>query len=127
MILKEPLIKLLPLIDAMNIDLKGFTQGFYDMVGGDLETVKQAIVLSSKACHVEVTTLVIPDENDSESEMEALFGWLASVDPNIPLHISRFYPRYKMSDKAPTPVKTITAFAISRRSIFAMCIRVTAD
>ena len=104
---KEPLLKLLPFIDAMNIDLKGFTQRFYDMIGGDLETVKQTIALASKHCHVEVTTLVIPDENDSEEEMDAQSAWLASIDPEIPLHISRFFPRYKMMDKVPTPVETI--------------------
>ncbi len=57
---EAPLRALLPLIDAMNIDLKGFTQDFYTFVGGDLETVKTAIRLSAAQCHVEVTTLVIP-------------------------------------------------------------------
>jgi len=102
-----PLLKLLPYIDAMNIDLKGFTQRFYDMVGGDLETVKRTIALAAKRCHVEVTALIIPGENDGEDEMNALSSWLASVDPEIPLHITRFFPRYKMLDKAPTPVETI--------------------
>ncbi|HPE16620.1 MAG TPA: radical SAM protein, partial [Oscillospiraceae bacterium] len=61
---REPLLALLPDIDAMNIDLKGFTQRFYDLVGGDLETVREAIALSASRCHVEVTTLIIPGEND---------------------------------------------------------------
>lgn len=104
---KEPLLELLPYIDAMNIDLKGFTQEFYDMIKGDLQTVKETIVLAAKSCHVEVTTLIIPDENDSEQEMEAISIWLASVNPEIPLHISRFFPKYKMQEKAPTPVDTI--------------------
>lgn len=106
-ICKEPLLKLLPYLDAMNIDLKGFTQQYYDMVGGDLETVKETISLAAKHCHVEVTTLVIPGENDRTEEMEALASWLASVDPNIPLHISRFFPQYKMLDRPPTSVETI--------------------
>ena len=101
----EPLNNLLPLIDAMNIDLKGFTDGFYRKLGGKLETVKEAIALSHKHCHVEVTTLVIPGEN--ENEIEELARWLASIDPDIPLHLTRFFPRYRYSDRAPTPRDTI--------------------
>lgn len=104
---QESLLELLPLIDAMNIDLKGFTQAFYNKVGGDLETVKNTITLASAQCHVEVTTLIIPDLNDSEGEMDALARWLSSVSPEIPLHISRFFPRHKMNDKNPTPVEKI--------------------
>lgn len=107
MICREPLLDLLPLIDAMNIDLKGFTQAFYDFVGGDLETVKQTIDLSSRRCHVEVTTLVVPGRNDSEEEMDAEGAWLASLNPDIPLHISRFFPRHKLAHSVPTPVETV--------------------
>lgn len=107
MICRQPLLALLPRIDAMNIDLKGFTRKFYDMVCGDLETVKQTIALAAERCHVEVTSLIIPGENDGEDEMDALSSWLASVDPGIPLHISRFFPRYHMNDSAPTPAETI--------------------
>jgi pyruvate formate lyase activating enzyme len=106
-ICREPLLELLPYINAMNIDLKGFTQRFYKMISGDLEIVKETIALAAKSCHTEVTTLIIPDENDSEHEMEALSAWLASISPEIPLHISRFFPQYKMQGKAPTPVETI--------------------
>lgn len=107
MICREPLEALLPDIDAMNIDLKGFTEQFYQRIGGDLETVKQTIRLAAAACHVEVTTLVIPGENDSEAEISGLSRWLASVDPEIPLHLSRFFPRYHMQNRAPTPVETV--------------------
>lgn len=107
MICREPLLQLLPLVDAMNVDLKGFTQKFYDSVRGDLETVKQTIELSSKQCHVEVTTLVIPGLNDNPEEMEAEAEWLASVNPEIPLHLSRFFPRHKMRDLQATPIETI--------------------
>jgi len=106
-ICREPLKELLPFIDAMNIDLKGFTSEFYKKLGGDLETVKETISLAAKSCHVEVTTLIIPSENDSDSEMEDISLWLASVDANIPLHLSRFFPRFKMKDKIPTPVETV--------------------
>jgi pyruvate formate lyase activating enzyme len=111
MICEEPLRELLPLIDAMNIDLKGFTQRYYDWLKGDLETVKRAIALSSANCHVEVTTLIVPGENDAESEMDAEAEWLASLDPAIPLHISRFFPCYKAIDKKPTPVETVYRLA----------------
>lgn len=107
MICEEPLSALLPLVDAMNIDLKAFNQSYYDWLGGDLETVKRAIERSAKQCHVEVTTLIVPGENDSEEEMEASAAWLASLDPEIPLHISRFFPRYKVQDRGPTPVEAI--------------------
>jgi pyruvate formate lyase activating enzyme len=107
----EPLAKLLPHIDAMNIDLEAFSERFYRSIGGDLETVKNTIALSVQHCHVEVTTLVIPGENDSEEEMHALSAWLASVNPEIPLHIIRFFPRHKMRDKSPTPVETVYRLA----------------
>jgi pyruvate formate lyase activating enzyme len=106
-ICEEALSKLLPYIDAMNIDLKGFSETFYRKLDGDLETVKRTIAMASAQCHVEVTTLIIPGENDSEAEMEQLSSWLSSLDANIPLHISRFFPQYKWSHLSPTPLDTI--------------------
>ncbi len=100
---EKPLEELLPLIDAFNIDLKSFSPAFYKEIGGDLEVVKDSIRLAASQSHVEVTTLIIGGENDSQEEMRALSKWLASVDPEIPLHISRFFPAYKMSDRSPTP------------------------
>lgn len=117
-ICKEPLEELLPLIDAFNIDLKGFTEEFYHELRGDLATVKQSIELAAASCHVEVTTLVIPGKNDSEAEMEALSGWLAGINPDIPLHISRFFPRFKMQDREATSVKTVYYLAeVARRNL----------
>ena len=107
MICGEPLRELLPFLSAMNIDLKGFTQEYYDWLCGDLETVRNTIAISARACHVEVTTLVVPGRNDSQEEMDAEAAWLASVDPEIPLHVSRFFPRYHVQDVGPTPVETI--------------------
>ncbi|RCX20176.1 pyruvate formate lyase activating enzyme [Anaerobacterium chartisolvens] len=106
-ICEEPLKELLPLIDAFNIDLKGFTEAYYHKLGGDLATVKRAIELASEKCHVEVTTLIVPDENDSDEEMEKLSGWLAGINKEIPLHVSRFFPRWHMQDREATPVKRV--------------------
>jgi len=102
---RAPLEGLLPFIDAMNIDLKGFSDRFYGKLGGKLGPVKETIIDAHKRCHVEVTTLVIPGEN--EDDVEGLAKWLSSIDLCIPLHLSRFFPRYKYSDRDPTPRETI--------------------
>ena len=99
--------KILPLIDAMNIDLKGFSQEIYSKLGGDFETVRKTIETSAQACHVEVTSLIVPTMNDSADDMDREAAWIASISKNIPLHISRFFPRYKVTDIAPTPVRKI--------------------
>ncbi len=115
-ICEKPLMQILPFIDAMNIDLKGFTQAFYDKLSGDLKTVKKTISLSAQACHVEVTTLLIPGENDSEEEIESLCRWLAGISSEIPLHLSRFFPRYRYNTKHPTPVNRVyERAALARR------------
>ena len=110
-ICEQPFSELLPLLDALNIDLKAFTQRFYDAVGGDLETVKRSIAMAARVCHVEVTTLVIPGENDSDSEMDELAAYIASIDRSIPLHLSRFFPRWRMADRQPTPPSTLYRLA----------------
>ena len=108
---EAPWRALLPLIDAVNIDLKGFTDRWYRKLGGDLDTVKRSIALAAEQCHVEVTTLLIPGENDSAEEVRELARWLAGVDPDIPLHLSRFFPRYRMTDRPPTPVERVYQLA----------------
>lgn len=107
----EPLKALLPFIDAMNIDLKTFSEEFYRRLGANLEDIKRTITLSAAACHVELTTLIIPGENDSEDEMRRISEWIAGIRPDIPLHISRFFPRYKMLDRAPTNVALVYRLA----------------
>ena len=100
--------ELAPLIDAANIDLKGPSQDYYDWVGGDFKTVCRTIaILRGSGCHVEVTTLVVPERNDGEADMDALAAIVASVSPDIPLHVTRFFPRWKMSEAFPTPISTI--------------------
>ncbi|MCL1834869.1 MAG: AmmeMemoRadiSam system radical SAM enzyme [Oscillospiraceae bacterium] len=104
---REPLEAILPLIDAVNIDLKGFTSRFYAGLGDGraLETVKGSIELCANRCHVEVTTLVIPGEN--EDDVGELSRWLSSVDPSIPLHLTRFFPRYRYADKQATQAERL--------------------
>ena len=104
---EKPWRELLPLIDAANIDLKGFNESWYRSLSGDLATVKRNIAIAAEHCHVEVTTLIIPDSNDSPAEMQAEAKWLAAINPDIPLHISRFFPRHHMTNHPPTPVDTI--------------------
>ena len=113
---EAPWRDLLPLIDAANIDLKGFTAGWYRRLGGDLDTVKRSIALAAERCHVEVTTLLVPGENDSVKEVRALARWLASVSPEIPLHLSRFFPRYELRDRPPTPVEEVYRLAEEARA-----------
>ena len=105
---EEPLTQLLPYIDAMNIDLKAFNDAFYSgLIKGGLKEVKETIRRSAESCHVEVTTLVIPGWNDDPKEMEEEAGWLASLSPDIPLHLSRYFPQYQMTDRPPTPLNTL--------------------
>lgn len=99
--------EVLPFIDAMNIDLKGFEESWYRKLGGDLETVKRFISRAAKSCHVELTTLIVPGENDGEEEMEREAQWIASIDPEIVLHVTRFFPRYHMMDREPTEVRNV--------------------
>ena len=109
---QKVLNEILPYIDAMNIDLKAFTTRFYkDFIGGDFQMVKDFITGAVQSCHVELTTLIIPGENDSEEEMRQLSAWVVDLEnqvgKKIPLHITRFFPAFKLTDKEPTPVNTI--------------------
>ncbi len=100
--------ELLPHVDALNIDLKGFSDEFYRYVKGEFDTVKEFIKAAVEhECHVELTTLVIPTKNDDPEEMEREVEWITSISPEIPLHLSRFFPRYKVDDLPPTPAETI--------------------
>ncbi len=100
--------ELLPHVDALNIDLKGFSNEFYRYVKGEFDTVKEFIKAAVEhKCHVELTTLVIPTKNDDPEEIGREVEWIASISPEIPLHLSQFFPRYKVDDLPPTPAETI--------------------
>lgn len=105
-----------PYSDAMNIDLKGFTEHYYnDVLGGSFDMVKDFIKEAVKICHVELTALILPRENDTEEEINALSGWVAGLSDvyggrtgsDIPLHITRFFPRFNMTDRPATDVSLI--------------------
>lgn len=91
-------------VDAMNIDLKAFSHDAYRRLGGDLDITLRWIERSYKKCHLEITSLIVPKINDSLEEMEREAKWIASLDPDIPLHITRFFPRYKYTKEDPTDI-----------------------
>ena len=98
---EEPLKQLLRFVDAMNIDLKSFSEDFYRQeCSGNLEDILRTIEIASQKCHVELTTLLITDHNDTEQEVRKIGAFIASVDKNIPLHLSRYYPTYKFKEEA---------------------------
>ena len=100
----DPLIKLLPYVDAMNIDLKAFNDKYYNGIcGGKLDPVLDTIKVAYKQCHMEITTLLVNNENDSADEVEEIAVFLGNIDRNIPLHLSRYFPNYKM-ENPPTKV-----------------------
>ena len=114
---EEPLKLLLQSIHAMNIDLKGWNDEFYlKEIGGKKEVVMRTIEMAHEAgVHVEVTTLVIPGKNDDLEELEEEFKWLASIDPNIPLHLSRYFPHYKYTVPPTPPGKLIQIYELAKK------------
>ncbi len=101
----EPLKELRPYIDGANIDLKGFNaQGYPETIGGDIERVKSNIRELHGKIHIEVTTLVVTGLSDRKEELIRLFHWLASISPDIPLHLNRYYPCYRYHEP-PTDIK----------------------
>lgn len=104
---QKPLIDLLPLIDAMNIDLKSFDDQFYRSIcKGRLQPVLDTIAMASKHTHVEVTSLIIDGENSSLDNIDKLSAKISEIDKTIPLHISRYFPNRRMN-LPPTKVETL--------------------
>ena len=107
---EEPLRELLPYVDAMNIDLKTFAEKTYAKLGGSLRAAQRTIQMAAEAgVHVEVTTLVVPGISDDINEFCAEVDWLAGVSREIPLHLSRYFPRYKYNEAA-TPLEKLHEF-----------------
>ncbi len=96
---KEPLIQLLPYINAMNIDLKSMNPKFYkEVCRGELADVQRTIETAHLKTHIELTFLAIPQKNDTEEEMHSMAKWISNIDENIPLHIIPFRPMYKWNN-----------------------------
>jgi pyruvate formate lyase activating enzyme len=98
-------------MDAANVDLKAFSERFYrNVCGGDLQTVLDTLVYlrHETAVWFEITTLLIPGENDDEQELDAMTRWIAEkLGPDVPLHFTAFHPDYKMLDRPATPPETL--------------------
>jgi len=118
MINEEPFMEILPLIDAMNIDLKSMNSDIYKrVVKGDLNTVLNTIRIAKKHAHIEVTDLLIPDLNDSTNDIKMLVDFIKEIGKDIPLHFSRYFPHYKWS-APPTPAETmIKAYNIAKEEL----------
>jgi pyruvate formate lyase activating enzyme len=115
----ELLKELIPVLDAINVDLKSFNNDFYERyTGGKLEPVLNNIKkLHDNGVWVEITTLVIPGLNDSSQELRDIAGFIAGINSKIPWHISRFFPMHEMPDREPTPIETlIDAYEIGREA-----------
>jgi pyruvate formate lyase activating enzyme len=116
---EEPLRELLPLIDAMNIDVKSYSDDFYrTLCKGKAAPVRRTVEIAyASGCLIELTNLVIPGYNDAEDELQALVDWVAGIDPAIPLHFSRYHPAYKL-DAPPTPAATLErAYRIAKEKL----------
>lgn len=117
---KDALGELAPLLDGANVDLKGFSETFYrEITGGTLEPVLEALkTLKSNNVWLEITNLVIPTKNDSDTMLTDLCRWVSEeLGSETPVHFSRFYPQYKLQNLPPTPVETLRRAAnIARAS-----------
>jgi pyruvate formate lyase activating enzyme len=116
----EPLKELLPYIDAMNIDIKSIRPEFYrKLCKAKLEPVLATCQAANETAHIEITNLVIPGENDTESHFEELAKWIAeNLGQDTPLHFSAYYPTYKL-DNPPTPLETLLkAYGIARKHLW---------
>jgi len=103
----DPLAELLPCVDAMNIDLKGMSEDFYhNICSGKLQPVLDTIKAAYQECHIEITNLLIPGENDTPEMIANLIDFLAGISTDIPLHFSRYFPQYKRHNQ-PTPTKSL--------------------
>ena len=108
----EPRVEFFRHMDAANVDLKAFTERFYSKIcAGHLQTVLDTLVYLKQETDVwfELTTLVIPGENDSEEEIDEMTCWVVEkLGPDVPMHFSAFHPDWKMLDHPSTPPKTLT-------------------
>ena len=115
----KPLEEMLPFIGAMNIDLKSIDDGFYrKYCKGAIEPVLHTIKRSVKACHVELTNLVIPGLNDSEENFSRLVDWIYdNAGADVPLHFSRYFPCYKLDQPLTSKETLEKAYEIAKKKL----------
>jgi len=109
MINNEPLVELLKYTSALNIDFKGFSDEVYIKLNGNINVVKNTIIKSYKSCYIELTSLIIPGVNDDKHGFEDFVKWISSLSKDIVLHLTRYYPKYKLNIEA-TPIELLKEF-----------------
>jgi len=116
---EQPLRDLLPLVDAMNVDIKAMSEDFYRKLCSGAAWVPRRTVEMAFAAgvHVEITNLLIPGYNDSEDELRALFDWAASISPKLPVHLSAYRPAYKLDAPATPPSTLRKAYELAKEKL----------
>ena len=123
---KEPLKGLLPYLDAANIDIKAMEDSFYRRYCGAtlVPVLENILAMKDAGVHVEITNLLVTGLNDSEEQVRKLCGWMVDNGlQDVPLHFSRFFPRYRMKDSGPTPKSTLfmareTAISLGIKTVY---------
>ncbi|AEI15068.1 Radical SAM domain protein [Flexistipes sinusarabici DSM 4947] len=115
---REPLEKLAEFTDAVNVDMKGFSDDFYKWVNGSFSLAKQTIkYLIENNIHTELTNLIIPTKNDDPDEFSSMCQWIADLSPDIPLHISRYFPCYKCNIEQTPPSTMRQLYHIAKEKL----------
>ncbi len=111
---EEPLKELLKYVDAVNIDLKAFNDNFYSKIcSGNIEPVKKSIKIAAEMTHVELTVLLIDNLNTDKNELISMFKWIKKIDNTIPVHLSRYFPRYFMKNPPTKNSTMLEVFSIA--------------
>ena len=115
---QKPLKELVPYIDAVNLDVKAMREEFYqDICCGEFESVKKTAEFIYDKVLLEITNLLIPDLNDSAGEIKELTKWIAGLDPNIPFHLARYFPRYKLNKERTSEASMQKAKEIAKKNL----------
>ncbi|HEY3398657.1 MAG TPA: AmmeMemoRadiSam system radical SAM enzyme [Armatimonadota bacterium] len=114
----EPLEELLPLIDALNVDIKFWRKEHYqELCGGPGWQARETVEHAWGRCHVEITVLIIPGYNDAREELENIFTWAAGVSPDLVVHLSRYHPAYKLQVPPTPPEALLMAYQIAKQHL----------
>lgn len=115
---QSPLKQILPLVDAFNIDLKSFNDNFYNEIcKGKLAPVIETVIEAAKSCHLEITNLLIPELNDNLDDITSIVDFICNINPNIPLHFSRYFPRWLSHHQVTPDATLIDAYKIASKKL----------